>query len=419
MKIAASQLQMSSARNYKSRTFRKESSSSRTYAMSAARGSYAESGYTSIQTESRREKMSQVLSVQNGLTNTIADMTSALHTASEGDDGEDTDISSRTAMNGVPADAQERLAGQEEKDPITVKRAAMAALGKEKEVYVHQIRQQCVLYIMNLLFYLMKEDGNEDALSALTGENASSISGLLGGFGSETGFGSTMALNYQSYQAYEYTTETEQTSFQTQGTVKTADGKEIPFQLDVRMSSSFQQYYEESGQNVSLQMIDPLVINLDGNIASFSDQTMLFDLDSDGTVDNISRLDGSSGYLALDKNEDGKIKDGSELFGASSGNGFQDLAGYDQDKNGWIDENDAVWDKLKIWVQGESGEGELYTLKEKGVGAICLTAADTDFMQGNEKSGEKQGKIRQTGLFLYENGTSGTTQQVDVVSHRK
>ena len=41
---------------------------------------------------------------------------------------------------------------------------------------------------------------------------------------------------------------------------------------------------------------------------------------------------------ALDINEDGKINDGKELFGTASGNGFGDLAAYDQDNNGWIDE---------------------------------------------------------------------------------
>ena len=85
-----------------------------------------------------------------------------------------------------------------------------------------------------------------------------------------------------------------------------------------------------------------------------SDQTFYFDLDADGEEEEISMLKGS-GYLALDKNEDGIINDGSELFGTGNGDGFADLARYDEDGNGWIDENDSIWSKLKIWCKDENG----------------------------------------------------------------
>ena len=61
-----------------------------------------------------------------------------------------------------------------------------------------------------------------------------------------------------------------------------------------------------------------------------SDQTFYFDLDADGKEEEISVLNGS-GYLALDKNGDGVINDGSELFGTKNGDGFADLARYDED----------------------------------------------------------------------------------------
>ena len=38
---------------------------------------------------------------------------------------------------------------------------------------------------------------------------------------------------------------------------------------------------------------------------------------------------------------------------------------YDEDGNGWIDENDAIWNKLKIWVQDEQGNSKLYSLQEQ------------------------------------------------------
>ena len=93
-------------------------------------------------------------------------------------------------------------------------------------------------------------------------------------------------------------------------------------------------------------------------MANLTDQKFFFDIDADGKKDEISELAAGSGYLALDHNNDGKINDGSELFGPESGDGFADLAEYDDDGNGWIDENDAVWKKLKIWCRNKKGENE-------------------------------------------------------------
>ena len=210
-----------------------------------------------------------------------------------------------------------------------------------------------------------------------------------------------------------YYEETEQTSFSTTGIVKTADGREIEFNLSLEMSRNFSSYYEETYQQKIVSFCDPLVINLDGNIATLEDQKFYFDLDADGVDEYISKLGSSSGYLALDKNQDGIINNGSELFGTKSGDGFKDLTIYDEDGNGWIDENDSIWEQLKIWTNDENGENILYTLKEAGVGAICLQRVNTDFSH-TDVNNEIKGAIRSTGIFLYENGNVGTVQHLDL-----
>ncbi len=215
-----------------------------------------------------------------------------------------------------------------------------------------------------------------------------------------------------------YQMEEENTGFSTVGTVRTSDGREINFNVNVGMSREFEEYYKEDLQQLPTTMCDPLVINMDTDVAQLSDQTFFFDIDADGEQDEISQLGSGSGYLALDKNGDGIINDGSELFGTSSGNGFADLARYDEDGNGWIDENDAIWSKLKIWAKDANGKDVLYRLADKGVGAICLQNADTDFtLKGS--AGQTQGAIRRTGVFLYENGNVGTIQHVDVAKYYK
>jgi hypothetical protein len=216
---------------------------------------------------------------------------------------------------------------------------------------------------------------------------------------------------------YFYYNEQEETVFNTTGEVVTADGRSIFFNVEATMSRSFSHEYFSHRDIEAIQspnMIDPLVINLDNNLASVSDQKFYFDIDSDGVLDSISQLSSSSGFLALDLNDDGKINNGSELFGTKSGNGFKDLALYDKDNNGWIDENDEIFEKLLIWTKDENGKDILYHLKDVGVGAICLKSVNTDFSLNSLRSNRTNAMVRQSGLFLYENGMTGTVQQLDL-----
>lgn len=274
-----------------------------------------------------------------------------------------------------------------------------------------EIRQQCLDYLMRLFF---PERRNTIWSNTSTMQEANQTASTQDTLTSIAGVGTkTYAFSTQYY--YE---ETESTSFSTQGTVKCADGREISFNLNLEMSRSFQEYYEENVTYMQASLCDPLVINLNGNIADLSDQTFYFDLDGDGQEDEINRLAEGSGFLALDKNGDGVINDGTELFGTQSGNGFADLAQYDTDHNGFIDEGDEIWDKLKIWVMDENGNQQLYSLADKGVGAICLQNNSTNFAITDDNN-QTKGVIRSTGVFLYENGNVGTVQHVDMALHEQ
>lgn len=234
----------------------------------------------------------------------------------------------------------------------------------------------------------------------------------------------TSRMKLLNYVGETYSVEQEDTCFSTVGTVRTKDGREINFNVNVNMSRRCEEYYREELNVAQFALYDPLVINLDTDVAKLSDQTFYFDLDADGEEEEISMLKGS-GYLALDKNDDGVINDGSELFGTKNGDGFADLARYDEDGNGWIDENDSIWSKLKIWCKDENGNDVLYKLSDKGVGAICLKNVSTDFtMQGDRiaqdgttNANATNAVIRKTGIFLYENGNAGTVQHVDMAAY--
>jgi hypothetical protein len=217
------------------------------------------------------------------------------------------------------------------------------------------------------------------------------------------------------YDASHY--EAEQTQFQAQGVVKTADGKAITFNLSLTMSREF---YQET--HISLRegeaVKDPLVINFDGSAAELSNLQFEFDLDSDGQQETISALAPNSGFLALDRNGDGQINDGSELFGPASGNGFGELSALDSDGNQWIDEADAAYSDLRVWSKDASGGDILSTLAELGIGAIYLGRVETPFSL-KDASNTTLGQVRSSGIYLTEAGRAGTVQQVDLATGEK
>lgn len=276
------------------------------------------------------------------------------------------------------------------------------------------IRQLSLMYIFKLLFpregdrFNLKEIKESEQNQGNIHENQQILAQLQSQ--------STIGMQVLNYTQTTVEVQEQHMDFQTSGKVVTADGREISFNIKVGMSSEFRRTFSEQISLASISMCDPLVINLDRDVADLSDQTFYFDIDGDGEKDEICRLASGSGYLALDKNGDGEIGDGTELFGTATGNGFGDLAKYDEDGNGWIDEADSIWDKLQIWCMNENGKSVLYRLAEKGVGAICLQNTSTNFML-KEVTGRTQGAIRYSGVFLYEDGNVGTVQHVDVAKY--
>lgn len=210
------------------------------------------------------------------------------------------------------------------------------------------------------------------------------------------------------YELHETTRETEDTRFAAQGLVRTADGKEIDFSVMLRMSREFVTEHHVRAGNLT----DPLVINFGGNAAELTETKFRFDLDADGDEDQISFLKPGSGFLALDENGNGEIDDGRELFGPQTGEGFGELARFDEDGNGWIDESDPIFNRLRIWTRDDKGQSRLLALGETGIGALYLGHVATAFSHQN--GAETLGRVRETGVFLKEDGQAGTVQQIDL-----
>ena len=157
--------------------------------------------------------------------------------------------------------------------------------------------------------------------------------------------------------------------------------------------------------------MDPLVLGLNGKLADVNKKEKFdFDLNGDGTKERMALLEEGSGFLALDKNNNGEIDNGSELFGAQSGDGFADLSLYDDTKDGVIDESDQIFSKLKVWLKNAGG-GSIVSLSDVRVGALIAENVSSKF--DLKEDGETLAKLRSTGLAVMEDGSGNWLSHVD------
>ena len=176
-------------------------------------------------------------------------------------------------------------------------------------------------------------------------------------------------------------------------------------------AASFQQVLQQRELQLNVtanpqpQKTDPLVLDLAGNGFSTRglDDAVRFDLDADGRTDRISAPSGDDALLALDRNDNGRIDDGRELFGDQNGaaNGFAELGKYDDNGDGRIDLQDAVFERLRLLRFDAEGHQHSQSLSQAGVAAIELGARDVKIALG------AYDEIAQLGRFQFSDGRSG------------
>lgn len=216
--------------------------------------------------------------------------------------------------------------------------------------------------------------------------------------------------------------ESESVSYCARGQVCTADGRQIDVSMDFALARESVAVSRVEQGGTAYAFKDPLVLTLPGGTANLDGPGLNFDLNGDGTREAIPFVGTGCALLAWDRNGNGCIDDGRELFGAVSGDGFAELAALDSDHNGWIDESDPVWGQLVLWQrQLENGVAtdKLTSLKDAGIGALALGSVATPFLyrgaaSSDDPLGDVQGRLRASGLYLMEDGRPGSLQQVDL-----
>ena len=148
-------------------------------------------------------------------------------------------------------------------------------------------------------------------------------------------------------------------------------------------------------------IFDPLALDLNGNgietLAANGHDGALFDHERLGIRTATGWIHSNDGILVYDRNGDGKINDGGEIFGdntllkngKTAAHGFEAAADLDDNGDGKLDAADSAFSKLGVWRDlnhnGISEEGEIFALKDLHIKSLNLgyTQADKDLGNGN------------------------------------
>lgn len=161
------------------------------------------------------------------------------------------------------------------------------------------------------------------------------------------------------------------------------------------------------------QQQDPIVVDLDGDGIELTnvENGPLFDIKGTGEIVRTAWIRGGDAFLALDRNGNGKIDNGLELFGDQWGaqNGFEELRKLDTNSDGYISREDRDFDRLLLWRDngdGVSSREELFTLAQMGIERISLQYKNVSVI------GDGNNKIAQKSFFIRNDGSVGRVADV-------
>ena len=177
-------------------------------------------------------------------------------------------------------------------------------------------------------------------------------------------------------------------------------------QVVLRVRVSVSEQAPQPADEADVKVADPLVLDLagDGVRTTGLGPGAAFDVTGDGRPKRTSFVKGDDALLSLDRNGNGIVDNGRELFGDQDGapNGFQALSRFDENRDGLIDEADSVYERLGVFqdlnADGISQPGELRGLRPAGISAVSVRYEEVNRdLPGGDRVGQRSFFVRSDG----------------------
>ena len=196
--------------------------------------------------------------------------------------------------------------------------------------------------------------------------------------------------------------------------LSTQQSNQNSFQFQFQMEFRFEMSMEiQIGVQRLDQQQDPIVFDLDGDGIELTDVNngVRFDITGTGKSVQTTWVRGGDALLAWDRNGNGRIDSGLELFGDQRGaaNGFEELRKLDTNNDGFIGPEDKNFKELVLWRDngdGISSQDEIFTLPQLGIERIAVNYKNTNVIADGNNT------ITQKSFFIRSDQTVGRVADV-------
>lgn len=189
----------------------------------------------------------------------------------------------------------------------------------------------------------------------------------------------------------------------------TVNGQRLKMDYSFAIANEHTSY--SSVEMTAAALKDPLIVQFGNQAIGEINDHHSFDINQDGNLNKLPIFTGDVGYLVYDKNQNVKADDGSELFGPQTGHGFNELAQFDSNGNGFIDNEDEAFEQLYIWQPEKSSK--MMSLTEANILAINTSAIDTPF-SFYDTQGNIMAQMRRSSFAISNDGLGKGVHQIDV-----
>ena len=229
-------------------------------------------------------------------------------------------------------------------------------------------------------FTVIQNADGSVTIGGVAGESGSSMQGTV-----------IAVFTANGYNSVEYSYQSGDTFQIGDFGATTLTNNPVTFTIPVQVIDADGDVTALSNLSITANSTPPIALDLDGDGVEFLGITsgVTFDYHGDGSAESTAWVGSDDGLLALDRNGDGIVNDGSEIVFARDG--LTDLQGlaadYDSNRDGVLDANDVDFAKFGVWQDANSNgvtdAGEYRSLSDAGIVSIGLVSDGIAYSAAN------------------------------------